>query len=122
MGDIPIGQVFSYEIRYESNVLSVNLNDGDFLELPTYSSRYPSKLFQGWKLSFQGTTASDIHFFSIDVTHSSTPATPTWPPAGATTSPRSGIGPFNIMTAIDHTVSSAPLPVRQAIATLRPRP
>ncbi len=109
VGTIPIGQTFVYEIRYESNVFEVSINDGSFIQLPTFDLDAPASYFKCGNY-LQGDVPSDIHFFSIDVKHSSTPILPSWPPAGATASPRSGIGPFNFLVAVDHTVRSSTLP------------
>ncbi len=42
IGNIPVGQQFSYEIRYESNVLSVGINGGAKKVLDTYELNAPT--------------------------------------------------------------------------------
>ncbi|ETI27026.1 hypothetical protein G647_10125 [Cladophialophora carrionii CBS 160.54] len=68
IGNIPVGQTFSYEIRYESNVLSVSLNGGAPRELDTYELNSPPSYFKVGNYN-QGDSPSDVHFFSIDVQH-----------------------------------------------------
>ncbi|KAH8667040.1 alginate lyase-domain-containing protein [Xylariales sp. PMI_506] len=74
VGNIPLGQVFSYEIRYEGNVLEVALNGGAFTTFSTYSLDAPSSYFKVGNY-LQGDTASDVHFFAIGVTHSTSAGT-----------------------------------------------
>ncbi|KAK4233800.1 alginate lyase-domain-containing protein [Achaetomium macrosporum] len=90
-GHIPVGQTFTYEIRYESNVLSVLINGGSPQVFSTYHLDAPRSYFKAGNY-LQGSTPSDVHFFEIQVTHNTTRIVPVWPPAGAT-DPRSGIGP-----------------------------
>lgn len=67
-GNIPVGQIFTYEIRYESNVLSVSINDGSPTVLPTFSLNAPLSYFKVGNYN-QGSTPSDLHFFGVAVTH-----------------------------------------------------
>ena len=105
-GNIPPGQVFTYEIRYESNVLSLVINGGSPQTFSTYQLNAPRSYFKAGNY-LQGTTPSSVHFFEIRVQHDTTPIAYPWPPASATGS-RTGIGPFNIIQAVDHTLVSAP--------------
>ncbi|KAK3902244.1 alginate lyase-domain-containing protein, partial [Staphylotrichum tortipilum] len=104
--NIPPGQVFTYEIRYESNVLSLVINGGSPKIFSTYQLNAPRSYFKAGNY-LQGTTPSSVHFFEINVRHDSTPIAYPWPPASATGT-RTGIGPFNIIQAIDRTLTSAP--------------
>ncbi|KAL2016881.1 hypothetical protein VTK56DRAFT_2881 [Thermocarpiscus australiensis] len=68
VGNIPLGQVFTYEIRYEGNVLSVIINGGTPQVLPTFELDAPKSYFKAGNY-LQGSTPSDLHFFNISVTH-----------------------------------------------------
>jgi hypothetical protein len=68
IGNIPVGNTFSYEIRYESNVLSISLNGGTQKQLDTYELDSPLSYFKVGNYN-QGNSPSDVHFFSIDVEH-----------------------------------------------------
>ncbi|KAH8812516.1 polysaccharide lyase family 7 protein [Xylogone sp. PMI_703] len=81
---IPPGQTFTYEIRYESNVLSVNVNDQGVVVLDTFSLDAPSSYFKVGNYN-QGDSPSDVHFFAISVTHSTASSSP--PPPYATQMP-----------------------------------
>jgi hypothetical protein len=105
-GNVPVGQEFTYEIRYESNVLSVVINGGAPQVFSTYQLGAPRSYFKAGNY-LQGSTPSNVHFLEIRVQHNSTPIAHPWPPAGAD-SPRDGIGPFNIIQAVDRTLVSAP--------------
>jgi len=68
IGTIAVGTQFSYEISYESNVLSVSLNGGTPKVLSTYSLDAPLSYFKVGNYN-QGDDASDIHFYAISVEH-----------------------------------------------------
>ncbi|KAL1963013.1 hypothetical protein VTN77DRAFT_8761 [Rasamsonia byssochlamydoides] len=68
VGNVPVGTQFTYEIRYESNVLSVSINGGAQQELSTYSLDAPPSYFKAGNYN-QGSSASDVHFFAITVQH-----------------------------------------------------
>jgi hypothetical protein len=68
VGSVPVGTVFSYEIIYESNVLSVSINGGAATVLSTYSLDAPPSYFKAGNYN-QGGTPSDVHFFAISVEH-----------------------------------------------------
>ncbi|QKX60664.1 uncharacterized protein TRUGW13939_07810 [Talaromyces rugulosus] len=68
IGNVPVGTQFSYELSYESNVLSVSLNGGSQQTLSTYSLDAPTSYFKVGNYN-QGTSPSDIHFFAISVQH-----------------------------------------------------
>lgn len=68
IGNVPVGTQFSYELRYESNVLSVSINNGSQQTLSTYSLDAPSSYFKVGNYN-QGTSPSDVHFFAIGVQH-----------------------------------------------------
>lgn len=68
VGSIPVGTLFSYEIAYENNVLSVSINGGPEQVLSTYSLDAPLSYFKVGNYN-QGTDPSDVHFFAINVEH-----------------------------------------------------
>ena len=68
VGSVPVGQKFSYSINYSNNILSVSINGGDPQTLSTYSLDAPPSYFKVGNYN-QGTSASDVHFFSISVSH-----------------------------------------------------
>lgn len=68
VGNIAVGETFTYSINYSNNVLSVSINDGDTQTLSTYSLDAPLSYFKVGNYN-QGSSASDIHFFSISVSH-----------------------------------------------------
>ncbi|KAL5349329.1 hypothetical protein ACLOAV_005619 [Pseudogymnoascus australis] len=68
IGNIPVGQQFSYEIRYESNVLSVGINGGSQKVLDTYELNAPNSYFKVGNYN-QGNNPSDVHFLAIIITH-----------------------------------------------------
>ncbi|RFU34239.1 hypothetical protein B7463_g2080, partial [Scytalidium lignicola] len=65
---IPLGQTFTYEISYSANVLSVAINGGSPHVLSTYSLDAPPSYFKVGNYN-QGSSPSDVHFFSITVEH-----------------------------------------------------
>lgn len=67
IGTVPPGQKFSFEIRYEGNVLSVILN-GKSREFGTFKLNAPKSYFKAGNYN-QGDTASEVHFFNISVRH-----------------------------------------------------
>jgi hypothetical protein len=108
VGYVAVGQTFTYEIRYESNVLSVSINGGQTQILPTYSLNAPRSYFKAGNYN-QGQTASNVHFFDIQVSHGTGGGgapPPIWPPTGTDQSPHVGLGPFNILYKVDHTLSA----------------
>ncbi|KOS22871.1 Alginate lyase [Escovopsis weberi] len=68
VGNIPVGQPFSYTISYSSNVLSVSINGGAPKVFSTYQLDAPPSYFKVGNYN-QGSSASDVHFYSIDVSH-----------------------------------------------------
>ncbi|KAL2011968.1 hypothetical protein VTN00DRAFT_4686 [Thermoascus crustaceus] len=72
VGHVPVGQTFSYEIRYENNVLSVAIN-GDTTVLPTFSLNAPRSYFKVGNYN-QGNNPSEVHFFEITVSHDASSA------------------------------------------------
>ncbi|KAB5559713.1 family 7 polysaccharide lyase [Coniochaeta sp. 2T2.1] len=68
VGTVTPGSVFSYEIRYEGGALSVGLNGGEQKTFGTYSLNSPKSYFKVGNYN-QGSSASDVHFFSIAVEH-----------------------------------------------------
>lgn len=96
-GNVPVGQQFTYEIVYESNILSVSLNGGTPVVLSTFSLGGPLSYFKVGNYN-QGSSPSEVHFFAIFVIHStaavttSTQATSTAPLV--TTIAKSGTAPL----------------------------
>lgn len=68
VGNVPVGQKFSYTITYEKGQLGVSINGGPKKELSTYKLNSPPSYFKAGNYN-QGDTASEIHFFSISVQH-----------------------------------------------------
>jgi hypothetical protein len=68
VGSVAEGSTFTYEIRYENSELSVGINDGEFMTLSTGSIEAPNSYFKVGNYN-QGDSESEVHFFSIDVTH-----------------------------------------------------
>ena len=68
VGNVPVGQKFSYTISYSNNVLSVSINGGEEQTLSTYSLDAPASYFKVGNYN-QGSSPSDVHFFSISVSH-----------------------------------------------------
>merc|ERR1712137_179702 len=65
LDNVPVGNKFSYEIRYENNVLQVAIN-GNFRTLSTYQLDAPPSYFKAGNYN-QGSSSSDTHFFIINV-------------------------------------------------------
>lgn len=68
VGNVPVGQPFTYTISYSNNVLSVSINGGAAQTLSTYSLDAPPSYFKVGNYN-QGSSASDVHFYSINVSH-----------------------------------------------------
>ncbi|KAL2016723.1 hypothetical protein VTK56DRAFT_3152 [Thermocarpiscus australiensis] len=68
VGNVPVGQEFTYEIRYEKNELSVAIDGGPPQVLDTYDLDAPKSYFKAGNY-LQGSTPSNIHFFRIRVQH-----------------------------------------------------
>ncbi|KAJ9300240.1 CAZyme family PL7 [Paecilomyces variotii] len=59
--NVPVDTTFSYEIQYESNVLSVSINGGAAKTFSTYSLDAPESYFKLGNYN-QGDSPSDVHF------------------------------------------------------------
>ncbi|KAK4233120.1 polysaccharide lyase [Achaetomium macrosporum] len=70
VGAVPVGQEFTYEIRYESNMLCVAINGDEPIVLDTYELNAPSSYFKAGNY-LQGSTPSEVHFLEIRVQHDS---------------------------------------------------
>jgi len=68
VGNVAVGTTFSYSISYASNVLSVSINGGSKKVLSTYSLDAPASYFKVGNYN-QGSSPSDVHFYSISVEH-----------------------------------------------------
>jgi len=72
MGNVPIGQTFSYEIEYYNNILTVEVNGVWYSNLNTYSLDAPLSYFKAGNYNqSSGSTsgASDVHFFALTIQH-----------------------------------------------------
>jgi hypothetical protein len=67
LGNVPIGQTFSYEIEYYQNQLKVAIN-GNFQTLSTYQLDAPPSYFKAGNYG-QHPEASDVHFFALTIQH-----------------------------------------------------
>ncbi|KAB8262280.1 alginate lyase 2 [Aspergillus pseudonomiae] len=68
VGNVPVGEKFSYEIRYESDKLSVGINREAPQTLDTYSLDSPKSYFKAGNYN-QGDSASEVHFYELNVQH-----------------------------------------------------
>lgn len=68
IGIVEVGTMFSYQIKYEGNVLSVNYNGGEPQVLDTNDLDAPPSYFKVGNYN-QGKSSSDVCFYSIVVTH-----------------------------------------------------
>lgn len=69
VGDVAVGQKWSYEIRYEKNVFSVRINNGAAKVITTYELNAPLSYFKVGNY-LQGSSASEVRFYAIGVSHS----------------------------------------------------
>ncbi|KAJ7574926.1 polysaccharide lyase family 7 protein [Mycena floridula] len=67
LGNVPIGTRFTYELEYSSGLLKVAIN-GRFKTLDTFQLDEPTSYFKVGNYN-QGSSRSDVHFFSIFVQH-----------------------------------------------------
>ena len=68
VGSVPVGTKFSYTIAYEKGELSVAVNGGEKKVLSTYQLNSPPSYFKAGNYN-QGDSASEVHFFGIEVKH-----------------------------------------------------
>ncbi|KAF2445818.1 polysaccharide lyase family 7 protein [Karstenula rhodostoma CBS 690.94] len=68
VGKVAIGEKFEYEIRYEKGKLSVGIDGGEMKVLGTGGLKSPKSYFKAGNYN-QGQSASEVHFYSIDVQH-----------------------------------------------------
>ncbi|KAL6406733.1 alginate lyase [Ilyonectria robusta] len=68
ISNVPKGERFTYEIRYESNELSVSINGGTFKTLDTFELDAPDSYFKAGNYN-QGDGPTEVHFFEIRVSH-----------------------------------------------------
>jgi len=68
VGTVAVGTTFEYEIRYEGNVLSFILNEGNAVVLDTFDLDAPKSYFKVGNYN-QGDSKSEVHFFEIGVEH-----------------------------------------------------
>ena len=67
LGNVPVGQQFTYEIEYYQNQLKVAIN-GTFHTLSTYSLDAPPSYFKAGAYG-QHPELSDIHFLALTIQH-----------------------------------------------------
>jgi hypothetical protein len=68
IGFVEVGTMFSYQIKYEEGILSVNYNGGEPLVLDTNDLDTPPSYFKVGNYN-QGNSSSDVRFYSVVVTH-----------------------------------------------------
>src|SRR5271154_2233868 len=68
IGFVEVGTMFSYQIKYEGGNLSVNYNGGEPQVLNTNDLDAPPSYFKVGNYN-QGNSSSDVHFYSVVVTH-----------------------------------------------------
>ncbi|OAQ59929.1 alginate lyase 2 [Pochonia chlamydosporia 170] len=69
IGNVPKGQRFTYEIRYEGNKLSVSINGGAFKTLSTYDLNAPKSYFKAGNYN-QHDVPTTVQFYKIQTSHS----------------------------------------------------
>ncbi|KAL6904075.1 family 7 polysaccharide lyase [Trichoderma evansii] len=62
------GARFTYEIRYEKNVLSVSVNGKAAKTFTTFELNAPPSYFKAGNYN-QGSDATEVHFYNIRITH-----------------------------------------------------
>jgi len=67
LGNVPVGTRFTYELSYQSNVLTVKIN-GAAKKLSTFSLNAPKSYFKAGNYN-QGNIPSEVRFFAISVAH-----------------------------------------------------
>lgn len=67
--NVPKGQRFTYEIRYENNKLSVSINGKAFKQLSTYDLNGPKSYFKAGNYNQQD-GPTEVHFYKIQTSHS----------------------------------------------------
>lgn len=68
VGKVTPGSRFTYEIRYEKNVLSVSLNGQKAKTFPTFDLDAPRSYFKAGNYN-QGTQPTEVHFYNIAISH-----------------------------------------------------
>ncbi|MBB5319405.1 hypothetical protein HDF09_004113 [Edaphobacter lichenicola] len=77
LGQVPVGTLFSYEINYSNNQLSVSINGGTPFVLNTFGVGGLASYFKAGAYG-QTTAPSDVHFFKLQITHAGTINTNGW--------------------------------------------
>ncbi|CEJ90038.1 hypothetical protein VHEMI05848 [[Torrubiella] hemipterigena] len=68
VGKVTPGARFTYEIRYEKNVLSVSLNGKAATTYSTFQLNAPPSYFKAGNYD-QGSDATEVHFYGVTITH-----------------------------------------------------
>ncbi|KAJ2982978.1 hypothetical protein NQ176_g1028 [Zarea fungicola] len=68
VGKINPGSRFTYEIRYEKDVLSISINGKAIQSFPTFELDSPQSYFKAGNYN-QGSAATEVHFYNIMITH-----------------------------------------------------
>jgi len=67
IANVPLGTRFNYEVRYEGDILKMQVNNAGLVDLVTYFT--PSGAFFKMGNYNQGTAEADIHLFGLAITH-----------------------------------------------------
>lgn len=65
---VPKGERFTYEIRYEKNILSVSINSKEFQKLNTHQLNGPKSYFKAGNYN-QKSGPTEVHYYQIKVSH-----------------------------------------------------
>jgi hypothetical protein len=68
IGNVPVGTVFTYEISYSNNQLSVSLNGGSPVHLSTFAVGHFPVYFKAGAYG-QTSASSDVHFYDLRIFH-----------------------------------------------------
>ena len=97
VGTVPVGQKFSYILSYENNVLSLSLDNQPAQTFSTFDLDAPKSYFKVGNYN-QGSSPSEVHFFAISVSHSTSgtiPPSTTSSPGGSSPTACAVTGPGN---------------------------
>ncbi len=110
VGNVPVGQTFSYQIKYEKNVLSVSINNGSPTLLSTYDLGAPLSYFKlGNYNQGDGLSESPLLQHRRQPRRQQSVAAflrPSMPPASTISKP--GLGPIDIISYLGHPVTAPP--------------
>ncbi|KAK0122337.1 hypothetical protein ONS95_010578 [Cadophora gregata] len=106
LADVPVGNTWTYEIRFERGQLSVAINNGPFRNLDQRELNNPPGYFKFGNYN-QGNSYSEVQIHSFSVSHADTA------PTSATGGPlatmiRGGIGPHQTIYVLDQIIVPPP--------------